>query len=73
MLLLSRLFEPYVVQIMSKLLERFGDVSASVRHATNSVARAVMRNLSSQGELSTSIIVLCWLYKCRFIAVPLST
>ena len=45
-----RLFEPYIVQLMGKLLERFGDPSASVRHATNGVARAVMANLSSQGD-----------------------
>ncbi len=45
-----RLFEPYIVQLMGKLLERFGDPSAAVRHATNGVARAVMANLSSQGE-----------------------
>ena len=46
-----RLFEPYIVQLMGKLLERFGDPSASVRHATNGVARAVMANLSSQGDI----------------------
>lgn len=45
-----RLFEPYIVQLMGKLLERFGDGSASVRHATDGVARAVMANLSSQGD-----------------------
>ena len=44
-----RLFEPYLVQIMSKLLERFGDVSAAVRAANDALARAVMANLSSQG------------------------
>ena len=47
---MCRLFEPYIVQLMGKLLERFGDGSASVRHATEGVARAVMANLSSQGE-----------------------
>ncbi|KAK9840722.1 hypothetical protein WJX81_000165 [Elliptochloris bilobata] len=46
---LGRLFEPYLVQIMSKLLERFGDVSAAVRAANDALARAVMANLSSQG------------------------
>lgn len=50
-LLTRRLFEPYIVQLMGKLLERFGDPSASVRHATNGVARAVMANLSSQGNI----------------------
>lgn len=48
-LLANRLFEPYIVQLMGKLLERFGDVSASVRKATNNVARGIMGNLSSQG------------------------
>ena len=46
---MCRLFEPYIVQLMGKLLERFGDVSASVRKATNNVARGIMGNLSSQG------------------------
>ena len=46
---MRRLFEPYLVQIMSKLLERFGDVSAAVRAANDALARAVMANLSSQG------------------------
>ena len=44
-----RLFEPYIVQLMGKVLERYGDVSASVRAATKSVARRIMANLSSQG------------------------
>ena len=47
-----RLFEPYLVQIMGKLLERFGDVSAAVRAANDALARAVMANLSSQGACS---------------------
>ena len=47
-----RLFEPYLVQIMIKLLERFGDVSAAVRAANDALARAVMANLSSQGACS---------------------
>jgi hypothetical protein len=34
---------------MGKLLERYGDVSASVRAATKSIARGIMANLSSQG------------------------
>ncbi len=46
---LRRLFEPYIVQLMGKLLERYGDVSASVRAATKSIARGIMANLSSQG------------------------
>lgn len=45
------------MQLMGKLLERFGDVSASVRHATKNVARAVMSNLSSQGSVSSVLPV----------------
>lgn len=44
-----RLFEPYLVQIMGKLLDCFGDVSAAVRAANDALARAVMANLSNQG------------------------
>jgi len=51
-----RLFEPYIVQLMGKLLERFGDGSASVRHATDGVARAVMANLSSQGDTMHTLL-----------------
>eukprot|EP00884_Botryococcus_braunii_P017378 jgi/Botrbrau1/4323/Bobra.0232s0015.1 len=46
---LGRLFEPYVVKIMGRLLERFGDGNASVREANDSVSRVIMANLSSQG------------------------
>ncbi|KAK9804294.1 hypothetical protein WJX72_005256 [[Myrmecia] bisecta] len=46
---LGRLFEPYVVTIMKDLLERFSDVSAPVREATEVVAREIMSNLSGQG------------------------
>jgi len=41
---------------MGKLLERFGDGSASVRHATDGVARAVMANLSSQGDTMHTLL-----------------
>lgn len=62
-----RLFEPYIVQLMGKLLERFGDVSASVRKATNNVARGIMGNLSSQGapRLRTQALG-GWLVQGRF-------
>ncbi len=52
-----RLFEPYIVQLMGKLLERFGDPSSAVRLATDGVARAVMANLSSQGALSRLVLL----------------
>ena len=47
---LGRLFEPYMVQLVAQLLERFGDGSAEVRAANEEAARAVMANLSSHGE-----------------------
>ena len=46
---LGRLFEPYVVQCMPALLDRFGDSAAPVRTACEGAARAVMAALSSQG------------------------
>ena len=57
--LIRRLFEPYIVQLMAKLLERFGDTSAAVRDATDGVARAVMANLSSQGDTLQGPLQLC--------------
>ena len=48
---LGRLFEPYMVQLIAQLLERFGDGSAEVRAANEEAARAVMANLSSHGEI----------------------
>ena len=42
------------MQLMGKLLERFGDVSASVRAATANVARGIMGNLSNQGALNST-------------------
>ena len=46
---LGRLFEPYVVQIIGKLLECFGDSAPSVRAANDGLSRSVMANLSNQG------------------------
>lgn len=49
---MGRLFEPYVVQLIGKLLEKFGDGSADVRAANDDAAKAVMAHLSSYGVLS---------------------
>lgn len=46
---MCRLFEPYVVQLIGKLLERFGDASAEVRAANDDAARSIMAHLSSYG------------------------
>ena len=40
------------MQIMGKLLDCFGDVSAAVRAANDALARAVMANLSNQGAVA---------------------
>ena len=47
---LGRLFEPYMVQLITQLLERFGDSAAEVRAANDEASRAVMAALSSHGE-----------------------
>ena len=44
---------------MAKLLEKFGDTSAAVRDATDGVARAVMANLSSQGDILQGLLQVC--------------
>lgn len=45
-----RLFEPYVWQIMGKLLDKFGDTTAFVRDANDRAAQTIMANLTSHGE-----------------------
>jgi len=44
-----RLFEPYVVQIIDSLLDRFGDGSTFVREANDQAAQTIMANLSNSG------------------------
>ncbi|KAI0120993.1 armadillo-type protein [Xylariales sp. AK1849] len=48
-LVLGRLFEPYVVQIVPQLLTGFGDSSADVRDACLAAAKACFGKLSSYG------------------------
>ena len=48
---LGRLFEPYMIHLITQLLERFGDGAAEVRAANDGAARAVMAALSSHGEV----------------------
>ncbi|THD24819.1 Translational activator gcn1 [Fasciola hepatica] len=46
---MGRLFEPYVIRLISGLLNSFGDASPSVREAASNTARAVMAKLSAHG------------------------
>lgn len=48
-LTLQKLFEPYVIQILPKLLVCFGDSVSDVRDATSDTAKAIMSQLSSHG------------------------
>jgi hypothetical protein len=47
--ILSRTFEPYVIQIVPQLLTSFGDPSVDVRDACLDTAKACFANLSSYG------------------------
>jgi len=47
--LLRLSFEPYVIQILPKLLQAFSDGSNDVRNATEDAAKAIMGNLSAHG------------------------
>ncbi|KAF5401197.1 hypothetical protein PHET_05421, partial [Paragonimus heterotremus] len=46
---LGRLFEPYIIRLISGLLTAFGDTSPSVREAASNTARAIMCKLSAHG------------------------
>ncbi|EGG22499.1 HEAT repeat-containing protein [Cavenderia fasciculata] len=46
---LGRIFEPYVIQILPKLLVCFGDSSEDVRKACAETARVIMSQLSGHG------------------------
>ena len=48
-LLLGRVFEPYIIEILPQLLACFGDASASVREACLDTAKACFSSLSSFG------------------------
>jgi hypothetical protein len=48
-LILGRVFEPYVIQILPLLLSSFGDPSADVREACSDAARVCFSSLSSYG------------------------
>ncbi|KAJ9659689.1 translational activator of GCN4 [Coniosporium apollinis] len=48
-LILGRVFEPYVIQIVPQLLAGFGDTSADVREACLDAAKTCFANLSSFG------------------------
>ena len=47
--LVCRLFEPYVVECMAELLDKFGDGSDHVRDANSKLAQTIMANLSNAG------------------------
>ena len=57
---LGRLFEPYVIQILPMLLVAFGDGDASVREATDGASRAIMSQLSGQGQPPRGPHAGCW-------------
>ena len=44
-----RLFEPYVIHVIGKLLNCYSDSARNVRDAAHAAARAIMGNLSGQG------------------------
>ncbi|CAH8486790.1 unnamed protein product [Dicrocoelium dendriticum] len=46
---MGRLFEPYVIRLISGLLNAFGDANPSVREAAWNAARAIMSKLSAHG------------------------
>lgn len=46
---MGRLFEPYVIQILSAMLTAFGDPSPPVREAAHGAARVIMGQLSAAG------------------------
>ena len=48
-LLLGRIFEPYIIQIMPQLLGSFGDATADVREACLDASKSCFSNLSSYG------------------------
>ncbi|KAI9801043.1 MAG: hypothetical protein M1825_003578 [Sarcosagium campestre] len=47
--ILGRLFEPYIIQIIPQLLTSFGDTSGDVREACLDASKAAFANLSSFG------------------------
>lgn len=52
--LLNRLFEPYVIHVIGKLLNCYSDSARLVRDGAHAAARAIMANLSGQGQSSHS-------------------
>ncbi|KAF2074627.1 hypothetical protein CYY_004066 [Polysphondylium violaceum] len=46
---IGRVFEPYVIHILPKLLVCFGDNNSEVRDATSEAAKAIMSQLSGHG------------------------
>ena len=46
---LERMFEPYVIQILPKLLVCYGDTVPEVRESTSDTAKAIMGQLSAHG------------------------
>ena len=49
-LVLCRLFEPYVIHVVGKLLNCYSDSARLVREGAHAAARAIMGNLSGQGQ-----------------------
>lgn len=47
---ICRLFEPYVIHVIGKLLNCYSDSARLVREGAHAAARAIMGNLSGQGQ-----------------------
>lgn len=65
-----RLFEPYVIHVIGKLLNCYSDSARLVREGAHAAARAIMANLSGQGRapialLSAIMIVLTCVHTCN--------
>jgi len=50
LVVICRLFEPYVIHVIGKLLNCYSDSARLVREGAHAAARAIMGNLSGQGQ-----------------------
>ena len=54
---MCRLFEPYVIHVIGKLLNCYSDSARLVREGAHAAARAIMANLSGQGGTSLNLLL----------------